>query len=189
MKNNNEFSTKQLVLGGIFVALIAVSAWIKIPFPYVPLTFQLVVAVSAGIVLGRKVAPLVMGVYIILGLIGLPIFSSGGGLSYVLQPTFGFILGFPLSAWLAGMFWNETNSGKIIAIITGILATYLIGIPWFWGWSHVISDKAFSFWKVFLLAGWPFIIKDIALGGVLFGMFHVYNRFSFLTNNYGKGRL
>ncbi|MCK5744084.1 MAG: biotin transporter BioY [Caldisericia bacterium] len=186
MNNDKQIDTRRLILGGIFVALMAVSAWIKIPFPYVPLTFQLVVAVTAGIILGPKIAPLAIAVYVVLGLVGLPIFTYGGGFAYILQPTFGFIIGFIFSAFLSGFLWKESTLNKIIAIIAGIFVTYIIGIPWFSWASSWFFEIPIGFGKSALIMT-PFLLKDIALGGVIFGMFHVYSKFSFSAENSRKG--
>ena len=92
----------ELAKCAIFVVLMIVSAFIKIPFPLVPLTFQTVVAVLAGLLLGPLYGTAAVGVYIFMGLIGLPVFTSGGGFAYVVQPTFGYILGFAAAAFVAG---------------------------------------------------------------------------------------
>lgn len=164
MKSN----TKQYVLAGLFVALMAISAWVKIPFPLVPITFQLIVAVTAGIILGPYLGSLSMCVYMILGLIGLPIFTGGGGFGYVLMPTFGFIIGFILSALLSALLWKKSISLKVCSIIAGIVACYIIGIFWLW----MITEMSLLGSALFLV---PFAIKDIALGAILFGIMHVFN--------------
>ena len=69
----------------LFVVLMVVSAYIQIPFPLVPLSFQTVVAVLAGLLLGAGWGAAAIGVYIFMGLVGLPVFTGGGGFSYVLN--------------------------------------------------------------------------------------------------------
>ena len=63
----------------LFVVLMIVSAFIRIPIPYVPVTFQTVVAVLAGLMLGPWWGAASVAVYVILGLLGLPVFANGGG--------------------------------------------------------------------------------------------------------------
>ena len=87
-------STKRLVSIGIFTALMIVSVFVKITLGPVPFTLQTLIALMAGIVLGKRDGAIAMLIYTIIGLIGLPVFSGGGGPGYVLAPTFGFILGF-----------------------------------------------------------------------------------------------
>lgn len=116
----------------LFVALMVAAAFIKIPFPLVPLTFQTVVAVLAGLFLGVKKGAVSMAVYAFMGLAGIPVFSAGGGIFYVLKPSFGYILGFVASSAVAG-----TAAGKalplwryILAATAAFLADYAIGIPY-----------------------------------------------------------
>ena len=96
-------TTKNLILTALFVALIAVGAFIRIPLPAVPFTLQYPMTMLAGLLLGGKRGCLAVCAYIVLGLMGLPIFASGSsGVGYALQPSFGYILGFALGALLTG---------------------------------------------------------------------------------------
>ena len=76
-----------------FIVLMVAATYIQIPFPLVPLTFQTVVSVLAGLMLGAKKGIISMAVYCFMGLVGLPVFTAGGGIVYVLKPSFGYILG------------------------------------------------------------------------------------------------
>ena len=75
----------------IFAAIIAVSAYIRIPTGIIPLTFQSVAVTLTGYSLGNKYGPMATVLYAMVGLAGLPVFSSGGGPAYILSPTFGYI--------------------------------------------------------------------------------------------------
>ena len=90
MRNNR---TKQLILCAMFVALIAIGAFITIPIPIIPLTLQDLFVMLAGILLGPKWGALASLIYVFMGLAGLPVFTQGGGLAYVLKPSFGFLIG------------------------------------------------------------------------------------------------
>ena len=79
--------TKDLTLCALFVALIAAGAFIKIPVPVVPFTLQTLFTMLAGLLLGAKRGCTAVCIYIILGLMGLPIFASGGGPGYIFQPA------------------------------------------------------------------------------------------------------
>ena len=81
--------TKDRILCAMFVALIAIGAFLKIPVPVVPFTLQFLFTTLAGLLLGGKKGCLSVCLYIILGLIGLPIFAQGGGIGYLFQPSFG----------------------------------------------------------------------------------------------------
>ena len=84
---------KDIILTALFAALTAIGAFLKIPFPLAAITMQSFFTAMAAILLGRKYGALSQGVYVLIGLVGIPIFALGGGFSYVFQPTFGFLLG------------------------------------------------------------------------------------------------
>jgi biotin synthase len=98
----NRISSGEIAFCGLFAALIAVGAFIKIPGPIVPFTAQFLFVNLAGILLGKKGGALAVGVYIALGLIGIPIFAEGGGIGYVLNPKFGYLIGFFVGAYCGG---------------------------------------------------------------------------------------
>lgn len=119
----------------LFVALMTAGANISIPFFPVPLTFQTVLSVLAGLLLGWKKGAISMAVYCMAGLVGVPVFTNlGGGIAYVLKPTFGYILGFILSALVAGLlvrkgglpFWRY-----MVAAVAAFLVNYAVGMPYF----------------------------------------------------------
>ena len=90
--------TLMLVLTALFAALTAIGAFFKIPFALAAISLQFLFTAMAGILLGAGYGALSQGVYVLIGLVGVPIFALGGGFSYVLQPTFGFLLGLIPSA-------------------------------------------------------------------------------------------
>ena len=93
---------QELVLCGIFSALIAVGAVLRVPVPLVPFTLQLFFVTMAGFVLGPRLGAVSALVYVALGLLGVPIFTEGGGLGYVFKPTFGYLISSVLRAPGAG---------------------------------------------------------------------------------------
>lgn len=149
----------------IFVVLMIVSAFIKIPFPLVPLTFQTVVAVLAGLLLGPLYGTAAVGVYIFMGLVGLPVFTNGGGFAYVVQPTFGYILGFAAAAFVAGLIGGK---GKIIlsrALIAGgigFLVNYLVGVPYFLLIWHFYMHNG-GVWQAAVTYNLIYMPKDLVL--------------------------
>ena len=88
--------TKNLMYCSLFTALIAVGAFIKIPIPVVPFTLQFLFTTLAGLLLGSKMGAVSVIAYMVLGLVGLPIFSEGGGIWYVFKPSFGYIMQYPI---------------------------------------------------------------------------------------------
>ena len=94
--------TTSLLLCAVFTALLVVSAFIRIPTPLVPITLQSGMVLICGILLGPKYGSISVLLYVCLGLCGVPVFAMGGGLGYVLQPTFGYVMGFILGAYITG---------------------------------------------------------------------------------------
>ncbi len=119
----------------MFAALMVAGAYIQIPFPFVPLTFQTAVAVLAGLLLGTAKGSAAMAVYAFMGLIGLPVFTSGGGFSYVLRPSFGYILGFIAAAAAEGLIVGRSSPCRLIRLIFAALAAfavnYAVGVAYF----------------------------------------------------------
>lgn len=87
---------REMVLCGLFIALVAVGALIRIPVGSDVYTLQFMFTLLAGLLLGARLGALAVGTYVVMGLVGIPVFASGGGPSYVLQPTFGYLVGFTI---------------------------------------------------------------------------------------------
>lgn len=158
----------ELAKCAIFVVLMIVSAFIKIPFPLVPLTFQTVVAVLAGLLLGPLYGTAAVGVYIFMGLIGLPVFTSGGGFAYVVQPTFGYILGFAAAAFVAGALCGRrkaaqiTLRGALLASVAGFLVNYIVGVLYFLLIWHFYMHNG-GVWQAAVTYNLIYMPKDLAL--------------------------
>ena len=101
-KSKQKMTTVEIVYCGMFAALMAVGAFIKIMIPLgvfeVTFSLQFFFALLAGFFLGAKRGFTSVLVYLIIGLIGVPVFAHGGGPAYVLKPTFGFLIGFAFAA-------------------------------------------------------------------------------------------
>ena len=95
-------NTRKLVYTALFAALTAAGAFLRIPMGFSSVTLQYLFTAMAGLLLGRRWGAVSQAVYVLLGLVGLPIFTMGGGLGYVFQPTFGFLLGLIPAAWVVG---------------------------------------------------------------------------------------
>lgn len=95
-------STRELVLVALFVALITVGGFIKVPIPNMVFTLQFLCTTLTGLLLGPVLGPLAVGIYVLMGLMGLPVFTAGGGPGYIVHPTFGYLLGMILGARVAG---------------------------------------------------------------------------------------
>jgi biotin transport system substrate-specific component len=124
----------------LFAALTAVGAFVRVPLPLVPFTLQVPAVLLSGIVLGPWLGAASQMAYLMSGLLGLPVFAAGGGPGYVLAPTFGFLVGFVVAAPVVGLAAGDpARSGTpriALALALGILAIYLVGVPWL-GWHFV----------------------------------------------------
>lgn len=129
---DKKYNIQNLTLSGMILALIVVGAYIKIPIPYVPFTLQFLFVTLAGQLLGAKTGSIVVATYILMGLVGMPVFTSGGGLSYVLQPTFGYLLGFVFATAMCGFIVKKCQfkSRRYVANFSGIACMYICGVPY-----------------------------------------------------------
>ena len=107
---------RDLTVCGLFTALTAVGAFIKIVIPVgadtMNFTLQWFFVLLAGLLLGSKRAFLSVSTYLLIGLMGIPVFARGGGPAYLLRPTFGFLLGFALAAYAMGKICEWMHSSK-----------------------------------------------------------------------------
>lgn len=142
--------TKHLVLAALFAALTAVGAFLKIPLGISSLTLQFLFTALAGVLLGAKYGALSQLVYVLLGLIGLPIFTLGGGPGYVLQPTFGFLLGLIPAAWVVGRLAQDRRGflPLFLAGLAGLAVLYLVGLPYMYLILNVYLEKGLSLFAV-----------------------------------------
>jgi len=161
------FKLKEMILVGIFAALMVVGAKLSIPTPFgVAITFQLFFAIYAGLLLNAKSALFSQLIYILLGLIGLPVFVGGGGLGYIIKPSFGYIIGFAVAAFVIGYLMNgvvEIKLSKVVIFATiGFVIIYLIGNTYFYIIMNFSLNTPMSMIKIFKIMI-PFMIKDYSL--------------------------
>ncbi len=122
-----------MALCALFIALMVMGTFIRIPTPFALITLQTQIALLAGICLGSGWGSLSILLYVFLGLIGVPIFAGGGGFAYVFQPTFGYLIGFAVAAAVSGaIIRDRTCAPKRIFLGLGIgLATvYIVGVAY-----------------------------------------------------------
>ena len=114
-------------------ALTAAGAFIRIPIAPVPITLQTFFVILSGLLLGPRAGALSQVIYIIVGLMGMPVFSGGGGISYVMKPSFGYLLGFVFASAVAGYVMKKRTATALrvfSASLLGMLAIYSIGAPY-----------------------------------------------------------
>ena len=159
--------TKNMVLCAMFVTLIAAGAFIKIPIPVVPFTLQYLFTMLAGLLLGGKLGCISVCVYILLGLAGLPVFAQGGGIGYIFQPSFGYIIGFAVGAYATGVIANgKENPGYprlLAANFIGLGIVYLLGMVYYYWISNFYLGTPIGLWPLFLYCFLLAVPGDIVL--------------------------
>ena len=155
--------TRDLVLIALFAALIALCAWITIP-SFVPFTMQTFAVFMAASLLGGKRGTLAVLVYILLGAVGLPVFSGfNSGLGYLAGKTGGYIIGFIA---LALTMWGVTKIGgrgwvvRGIGMVAGLLVCYAFGTAWFMS-VYIRTSGPVTLMTVLSWCVIPYIIPDL----------------------------
>jgi len=144
-----------IILGSI---ALTISAKIKIPFYPVPMTMQTFVVLFLGVSLGYKIGLASVGLYLLEGIIGLPVFSNspekGVGLIYFTGPTMGYLIGFLTASYLASKINNSDNFILVLTkLIVATTTIYILGLLWLGtliGW-----DK-----PIFALGAKPFLLAE-----------------------------
>lgn len=155
---------KRLLLTSLFSALIIIGAYLRFPLPPVPITLQTLFVLLAGFLGGTRMALSSTAIYLLLGAVGLPVFSSGGGLGNLIGPTGGFLIALLPAACIAGIAGNFSAKAEkprtyfVLCLGFGLIATlviYLVGVP-FLKYNRSLS------WSVAIQAGMlPFLIGDV----------------------------
>jgi len=133
-----------------FAALTAVGAFIRVPFLYVPLTLQTFFVLMAGNLLGSRFGAASQFVYLVIGLMGLPIFANGGGPGYILQPTFGYLLAYPLAAVIAGIepasqSIQQKSPVRHLLLINFLAVVHFQVLQSIWKFLVFMENKKFTF--------------------------------------------
>ena len=131
--------SRDLAVCGLFAALITVGAFIRVVIPAgadtMNFTLQWFFVLLAGLLLGSRRAFLSVAAYLLIGLLGVPVFARGGGPAYLLKPTFGFLLGFALAAWAMGRLTEMRRPCRAGALLLTATAGYFLyygaGMIWF----------------------------------------------------------
>ena len=131
-----KFTTRDLILWALFTALSAIGAFIRNPVPLVPFTLQITFTTLAGLLLGSKKGAISVAVYVLMGLIGIPEFTQGGGFSYVLKPSFGFLVAFIIGAFVTGLIIEMNQIPSFLRILgasfAGMAFVYVLGAIYFY---------------------------------------------------------
>ena len=149
----------EICLSSFLLALLIIGSKLSISIGIISLTLQtLIIFLIIGLV-RKRCAIFIIGTYIFLGLVGVPVFSDGGGFAYVLKPSFGFIIGFLLAAIVAP---NKLNKGwwKLLNSTISLLIIYLCGCVYMYFILNYYMDKSVSVLYVINAGVTPFVVKD-----------------------------
>lgn len=164
--------TKHLIYAALFAAVIAVGAQIRIPIGPVPITFQVPMVLLAGFLLGPRLGALSTLVYMIVGLVGVPVFAGSGGIGSLVSPSFGFIIGYIPAAFIAGLGSGENKSLIQSAVfgITALIIIYIFGFLYFIFIMNQVIGTPVGMADALMITVLPFAVKDIIIA-VLTAMF------------------
>ncbi len=156
-----KLSTKEMTVCALFASLTSVMSQISIPLPFtiVPFTMQLFAVALCGLILKPKLAFISQLIYILMGSIGIPVFSQfSGGIGIVLGPTGGYLWAFPIAVFIISYIIKKYDFifTKIIAMTCGLISIYVLGTIQF---SVVTGMTVID--SIYMAVA-PFIILDIA---------------------------
>lgn len=128
-------TVKTMLLIALFAALTAVGAFLRVPLGTISFTAQVFFTCMAGVLLGPYAGAASQAVYVLLGLLGAPIFTEGGGLLYFAKPTFGFLLGLIPMAFAVGLAADKLPVQNVrlrllLACAIGLAVLYAVGLPY-----------------------------------------------------------
>ena len=159
MRNN----TYRLVYTGIFAVLLAICSWISIP-TVIPFTLQTFGVFLTVLLLGGHQGSIAISIYLLLGAVGIPVFSNfGAGIGYLLGNTGGYAIGFlfiGLTGWLFEKIFGRKPVSMLLAMILGLLLCYTFGTFWFMNIS-MKGVGVFGWMSALTMCVFPFILPDI----------------------------
>jgi biotin transport system substrate-specific component len=155
------------------ITLTALSAFVRIPLPFtpVPLTLQTMMVVFLGAVLGKKYGAITQASYVLIGILGAPIFTGASfGLMQLAGPTGGYLVGFIATAYLVGKLIPKTNSVSFLRIFS-MMVIGSIPILLF-GTIHLSFLMHLNWNQAFIIGFLPFIPGDIIKSIIAAGIYH-----------------
>jgi len=162
--------SKKLVLTAMMVTLIIIGTYIKIPLPLAPKTLQIMFTTFAGLMLGGLWGGVAVATYIFMGLIGLPVFTAGGGVAYVLHPTFGYLIGFLIGTMACGAIVSRSKTKKLwiyfVACGVNLIISYACGMVYYYLIITFYTGGSVSIETIFISLFLILIGPDIFLCGL-----------------------
>lgn len=158
----NRSKIYDLTMISICLAIMIIAAKVSIPIGPIPVTLQTLAVFLISLILGTKKSIILFITYIVLGLIGLPVFSTGGGIQYIYMPSFGYIIGFLFASIVIG-FGSKSNRFyvKYIVSFIGLLIINICGLTYMYVIFNLYKGLNKDFLYIIQVGLLPFIIKDI----------------------------
>lgn len=132
---SKRLGVRKLAEIALFTALIIVGGFIRFPIGAIPITLGTLFVLLGGALCGKTVGAIAPIIYLIIGLIGIPVFSAGGGIAYILYPTFGYLLGFVFAGLIAGIA-KKGFVKKLVCNLIGVLVIHVVGVLYFYFMSN-----------------------------------------------------
>ena len=156
--------TKDITLSAFFIVLFVLSAKLVIPIGIIPITLQTCSMIIAGMLLTPMQILTSFGMYLLIGLCGLPVFASGGGIGYLLQPSFGFLLAFPIAAiacsFLRAHLLIQGFCKYFLISLIALFIVYAIGCLYMYLIFNFYIRVTKSIATILSIGAAPFIVTD-----------------------------
>lgn len=163
------FQEKELSKG---IVVFLLSFFPKINIELYTYNLQTIIVWSSGIIFGSKKSLIAITIYLVLGLAGLPVFAGGGGIEYIKEPTFGYILSLPFVAYIGGYLYEKNKKFQavlfpiLIVHLLGILYLFLfmqsyLGIAWYLSFSMIGYDLILGYLLIPILPLISFILNEM----------------------------
>lgn len=155
---NTSMQLRMTVYASLLAALTAAGAYLSIPIGPVPIILQNMFVMLSGLLLGSRWGLASVGVYLLAGACGLPVFSGGlGGISRMVGPTGGYLLGYLPAVYVIGLITEKVKQNMVfdvIAMSCGCIIIYLCGVTWL----KILTGMTVS--KTLAVGMYPFLIGD-----------------------------
>lgn len=159
--------TKELTWMAMFIAMITVGAWISLPIGLVSVTMQTLMVMLAGLILPRRMAIMAVSGYLLLGLLGAPVFAGGvGGVIIFSKPSFGFLLGFLPLVWLSGTVTDGNIFQKVVSLLAGNGLLYGLGFSYMYAYFNFFTAQPMVATRIFQIGILPYLPGDILKIGI-----------------------
>ena len=150
---------RMMVFASLMAALIAIGSYLSIPIGPVPIVLQNLFVLLAGLLLGSRWGAAAVGVFLLAGTCGLPVFAGGaGGIGRFAGPTGGYLIGFLAAAFLVGLLTERAKPRLLLdvaAMVAGTLVIYALGVPWLMVVTGMDLPKALA------VGMFPFLVGDV----------------------------